>query len=92
MGIRKDIKTSELMEMRVRGLSYDKIAALTGLSKTAVRYRIKGCLKALDADVDNYKRNRSTILTAVEKKIIDEIASPKKIKRASLSNLAYAFK
>ncbi len=89
---RKDVKTSELVALRIRGLSYERIAQLVGMTKQAVMARIKGCLRALDEDLGVYKENKAVILTAAEKKLIDELISKKKIKKANLSSLAYAFK
>lgn len=90
--MRKDVKTSDIISLRLRGMSLAAIGKMYSMTPEAIAYRIKGCLKALlDESSTAYVENKSAILSATEKKILDELTDRKKIKKANLSSLAYAF-
>lgn len=79
-------------KLRCAGYSYQKIANITGVRKSTVINKIKRIEKYLnDPDLEVYEKNKSLVLSAAEKKLIEAILSDKKVKKANLSSLAYAF-
>lgn len=89
---RSKIPITEILAMRIAGASTTEIAKKFGVTKEAIRYRLKGLVKYLDESVKHYEENRAMIFSAAEKAFLEEMLSKKKIKRAGVNQLAYAFR
>ena len=88
----KTATTTELLQLKLQGLSLEEIGNKYGITRQAVSKRIKGVFKLLDNEsLEAYQANKVKILTAVEKTLIDNLCKPAKLKQASLNNLAYGF-
>ena len=86
--------TDRLLKLRIeKRLSYGEIAALTGIPKPTVYDRLRW-FEALIGDPDElkaYESSRGQILSAVEKKLVTDMANEERRAKASLNNTAYAF-
>jgi predicted DNA-binding protein YlxM (UPF0122 family) len=73
-------------------LSYQAIADKFGVCKQAVQQRLTNIVKLLGDNEENeaYDRNRSQFLTGIERQLVKQLIDRKKIKKASLGNIAYA--
>lgn len=89
---RSKIPITEILAMRVAGASIRDIANKFGVTPEAIKYRLRGLVKYLDESVQNYEKNRATIFSAAEKVFLEEMLSKKKVKKAGVNQLAYAFR
>ena len=86
--------TDRLLKLRIeKRLSYGEIAALTGIPKPTVYDRLRW-FEALIGDPEElkaYESSRGQILSAVEKRLVVDLADDERRAKASLNNVAYAF-
>ena len=73
-------------------LTYAEIADRFGVKAPSVHASLKRFLHILHNPEESaaYEQNRTQILTAVEFRLVNQLANRKKIKAASLNNIAYA--
>jgi predicted DNA-binding protein YlxM (UPF0122 family) len=73
-------------------LSYQAIADKFGVCKQAVQQRLASVIKLIGNAEENdaYERNRSQFLTGIERQLVKQLIDKKKIKSATLGNVAYA--
>jgi len=89
---RKNVTPGEIMAMRVAGMSFAEIARKTGKSKQTIRNNVLKVLKLInEKGLDEYMKNKSRIFNAAEMKILSEMVKEKKLKKANLQGLAFAF-
>jgi predicted DNA-binding protein YlxM (UPF0122 family) len=73
-------------------LTYAEIAERFGVKAPSVHASLKRFMHILHNPEESatYEQNRTQILTAVEFRLVNQLANKKKIKAASLNNIAYA--
>jgi predicted DNA-binding protein YlxM (UPF0122 family) len=87
------IDITEAFKMRFqKHLTYKEIADKMGVAAPSVHGALKRFLHILHNPEESatYEQNRAQILTAVEFRLVNQLANKKKIKAASLNNIAYA--
>jgi predicted DNA-binding protein YlxM (UPF0122 family) len=75
-----------------KNMTYQEIAKQFNTSPQAVEQRLKR-FKALIADpelVKAYEENKQHLLSEVESRLLVQLVDPKKLKEASLNNVAYS--
>lgn len=89
------IDVTKAFELRFKNkLSFQQIADIFQVSKQAVKERIDKFTKFIpDIDeLETYRINKADILEAVQLKHVEALHDPERIKKASLNNVAFAFK
>jgi len=87
------IDLSLAIEYRYKNnLTYQEIADKFGVSTQAVQQRLSKIIKLLGnpEEISAYDKNRTMILTGIERQLVDQLVEKKKIKSATLGNIAYA--
>jgi predicted DNA-binding protein YlxM (UPF0122 family) len=87
------IDITEAFKLRFqKHLTYKEIADRMGVAAPSVHGALKRFLHILHNPEESatYEQNRAQILTAVEFRLVNQLANKKKIKAASLNNIAYA--
>lgn len=90
---RKEKQDRKIIELRANNVPMPAIAAAVGLSTKTVFNRLKQfdiLLKGLDR-LDDFERNRGSILAAAQYKTLKSMMDDEKIAKASFNNLAYGF-
>ena len=90
----KKVDIGKAMKLRFKhGLPYQAIADYLHCSKSAVHKALKPLEKLIKNpdEIENFKSQRTNILTGVEIKLIESLVDGEKHKKASLNNTAYAF-
>lgn len=87
------IDTEKALGLRMKGVSNVDIAKAFGVSHQAVSLRFKRLSELLnDKDaLDRYEKNKTVLLSGVERELLENILDPEKLKAASINNIAYAF-
>lgn len=88
------VDPARVFELRVRNrLAFPAIAQLLGASEAACRAAVKPLLAALEGhDLgDAYRQHEAELLDVVSSKIVANMLDPKRLRAASLNNLAFAF-
>jgi len=87
------IDITEAFKLRFqKHLTYKEIAERMGVAAPSVHGALKRFLHILHNPEESatYEQNRAQILTAVEFRLVNQLVNKKKIKAASLNNIAYA--
>lgn len=83
------VDATQALDLKVNhNLSVRQIAKLQGVSKSAIANRIKDLLPTQETEI--YKKNKADILAHTQLKLITNM-DDKRLKKASVNNLAYAF-
>jgi transposase len=89
VGIYKGININELIDLRKRNLSYQRIADIVGCHKSNVIERLKPFKEAIDG-LTQYKSGRADILAVHQQRVLAEI-TPEKLQKAQINTLLPAF-
>jgi predicted DNA-binding protein YlxM (UPF0122 family) len=87
------IDLSLAIEYRYKNhLTFDEIAAKFGVTRQAVEQRLKSIIKLIGTVevVTSYDNNRAAFLTGIERQLVKQLIDKRKIKAATLGNVAYA--
>ena len=89
-----DALESRMIELKATGLTLDEISTTLALPRSAVKKRLVKYRKVFTAlkNVKDYTKYNSVMLRAVEFEILKNLADPKKLEKATIHNLAYAYK
>lgn len=88
------VDTADLFRMRfVNHLTYDEIAKHFQCSKQNVRQRLMKFVAKLPSELQTkiYETNKVKVLSLAELTLLKELFDTKKLNKASINNLAYAF-
>ena len=84
----------KLLKLRIdKKLSYDQMAALTGIPHSTLHCRLQWIDKLIKnpEELEGYKDMRANILSAVEMEMVRDMMDDARRAKASLNNTAYAF-
>lgn len=87
------IDVTKALKLRLeKGLSYDEIGKIFGVTGQAVYQRLNSFKKYIDNPeiIQAFNENKVNILTVVEQELVSNLLAPDKVKKASLNNIAYA--
>src|SRR3990167_1367042 len=86
------INIAEALKLRlVNHLSYQEIADRYGVVKSAVFQALKRFLSILD-ELEAYKNHKVDLLSSAELKLLERLVNDEVMGKASLNNVAYAFR
>jgi len=88
------VDINKALKLRFKNdLSYQEIGKQLGVTGDAVHKRLKKFKKLLSdpAATKAYEENKANFLSAAEQELLVHLVDDKKIKDASLNNVAYAF-
>jgi hypothetical protein len=78
--------------LKLRGHSYDDLAARFDLPRSTIHERLKGVFDLLDPErLEAYEANRAQVLSAVELDMLNLLADPERQAKASLNNVGYVY-
>ena len=89
------INIAEALKLRlVNHLSYQEIADRYGVAKSAVFQALKRFLSILAEpdELEAYKNHKVDLLSSAEMKLLERLVNVEVMEKASLNNVAYAFK
>ena len=89
------INIAEALKLRlVNHLSYQEIADRYGVAKSAVYQALKRFLAILAEpdELEAYKNHKVDLLSSAEMKLLERLVNDEVMEKASLNNVAYAFK
>ena len=87
-------QNAEILELAAKDVNPQAIARATGLPVSTVRFHVKKHRKYLEAvgQVDAFRDGRARILTGVELTLLQSMMEDRKLAKASVNNLAYAYR
>jgi hypothetical protein len=87
-------RNRKILELGAKNVPAPYIARSLGMSTTTVRTRLAQFEAVFEElrNVESYESLRGKILTAAELKLLKSMVSPEKIAKASLNQVAYAFR
>ena len=73
-------------------LPYKKIEELTGIPHSTIHKKYQDIIELFDPDkIERYEEQKGTILSGVERVLVEQMLDKGKLKEASLNNTAYAY-
>jgi len=89
---KKPYTLTNLVQMKMQGMSYEAIGDYYGLTKQAIHEKLQGIWEKLDPEkLQAYQVNKIRLFEATEQEILSWLVKKDKFEKASLNNIAYAF-